>query len=105
TLGEYSLSGYGSISFVKRPVRTRMMGVVGRGREKLPLTRYEFCFNDFPKWNSSSKLFRVFYWNRWLTAYNANYLITLNNWASTVSWIDTHVSPEEGKSIMDHGYV
>jgi len=27
------------LSFVKRPVRTRMLGVVGRGREKLPLTR------------------------------------------------------------------
>ena len=40
-VGEHSLSGYGPLSSVKRPVRTRMRGVVGRGREKLPLTRFE----------------------------------------------------------------
>jgi hypothetical protein len=28
--------------FVNRPVRTRMPGGVGRGREKLPLTRLSF---------------------------------------------------------------
>ena len=39
TVGEYSLSGYGAIGFVKRPVRSRMRGVGGRGREKLPFTR------------------------------------------------------------------
>ena len=30
-VGEHSLSGYGPIDSVKRPVRTRMRGVVGAG--------------------------------------------------------------------------
>jgi len=38
-VGEHSLSGYGLIGSVKRPVRTRMPGVVGAGGERLPATR------------------------------------------------------------------
>ena len=41
-VGEHSLSGYGPLSSVKRPVRTRMRGVVGAGGEKPPATR--LCF-------------------------------------------------------------
>jgi len=39
TMGEHSLPGYGPVGFVKRPVRTRMPGVVGAGGEKPPATR------------------------------------------------------------------
>ena len=39
TVGEHSLPGYGSVDSVKRPVRTRMRGVVGAGGEKPPATR------------------------------------------------------------------
>ena len=39
TVGEYSLSSYGSINSVKRPVRTRMLGVVGAGGLNPPATR------------------------------------------------------------------
>jgi len=38
-VGEHSLSGYCPIISVKRPVRTRMRGVVGAGGEKPPATR------------------------------------------------------------------
>ena len=38
-MGENSLSGYGPLGLVKRPVRTRMLGVVGAGGEKPPATR------------------------------------------------------------------
>ncbi|MDP2798754.1 MAG: hypothetical protein Q8O60_02580, partial [Deltaproteobacteria bacterium] len=41
-VGEHLLSGYGPIGFMNRLVRRRRMpGGVGRGREKLPLTRLE----------------------------------------------------------------
>jgi hypothetical protein len=39
TMGEHSLSGYGPIDSVNRPVRTRMLGGVGAGGEKPPATR------------------------------------------------------------------
>ena len=39
TVGEHSLSGYGPVNSVNRLVRPRIPGGVGRGREKLPLTR------------------------------------------------------------------
>jgi len=39
TVGETSLPGYGSVTLLNRPVRTRMPGGVGRGGEKPPLTR------------------------------------------------------------------
>jgi LSD1 subclass zinc finger protein len=42
TMGEHSLTGYGPVVFAKRPVRCRLQGVVGRGREKIPLTRLVF---------------------------------------------------------------
>jgi len=54
TMGEHSLSGYCPISSAKRPVRTRMRGVGGRGREKLPLTRLEVYLNIFNKPSASS---------------------------------------------------
>ena len=38
-VGEHSLSGYGPIVSVKRPVRTRMRGAVESGGEKPPLIR------------------------------------------------------------------
>ena len=38
-VGEHSLSGYGPISSVNRPVRTRMRGGVGAGGAKPPATR------------------------------------------------------------------
>ena len=39
TVGEHSLSGYGPVVSVKRPVRTRMRGAVGAGGERPPATR------------------------------------------------------------------
>ncbi|MDY6973489.1 MAG: hypothetical protein SV775_14360, partial [Thermodesulfobacteriota bacterium] len=36
---DYSIPDYGPVSSVKRPVRTRMRGVVGAGGEKPPATR------------------------------------------------------------------
>jgi len=39
TVGEHSLPGYGPVGLVKRPVRTRMLGVVGAGGENPPATR------------------------------------------------------------------
>ena len=39
TVGENTLPGYGPVIFVKRPVRTRMQGVVGAGGLKPPATR------------------------------------------------------------------
>ena len=39
TVGGHSLPGYGSVDSVKRPVRTRMRGVVGAEGEKPPATR------------------------------------------------------------------
>ena len=44
TVGEDSLPGYGPVTSANRPVRTRMPGGVGRGREKLPLTRLGIYF-------------------------------------------------------------
>lgn len=41
-VGEHSLPGYGPVDSVKRPVRTRMRGVVGAGGERPPATR--LCF-------------------------------------------------------------
>ena len=38
-VGEDSLPGYGSVTLVKRPVRSRMQGVGGAGGEKPPATR------------------------------------------------------------------
>ena len=38
-VGENSLPGYGPVIMVKRPVRSRMQGVVGAGGEKPPATR------------------------------------------------------------------
>jgi hypothetical protein len=38
-VGETSLPGYGPVTLLNRPVRTRMPGGVGRGGEKPPLTR------------------------------------------------------------------
>jgi len=38
-VGEYSLSSYGSIGSVNRPVRTRMRGGVGAGGLRPPATR------------------------------------------------------------------
>ena len=42
TMGEHSLPGYGPVVFAKRPVRSRMQGVVGRDGEKPSLTRLAF---------------------------------------------------------------
>jgi len=39
SVGEHPLPGYGSVASGNRLLRTRMIGGVGRGREKLPLTR------------------------------------------------------------------
>jgi hypothetical protein len=39
-----SLPRYGAVAHGNRLVRTRMLGDVGRGREKLPLTRLELDF-------------------------------------------------------------
>jgi hypothetical protein len=39
TVGVYPLPGYGPVVFVNRLLRTRMIGVVGRGGGKPPLTR------------------------------------------------------------------
>jgi hypothetical protein len=36
---ENSLPGYGSVTLMKRPVRSRMQGAVGAGGEKPPATR------------------------------------------------------------------
>jgi hypothetical protein len=38
-VGEHPLPRYGAVAHGNRPVRTRMPGGVGRGREILPLTR------------------------------------------------------------------
>ncbi len=38
-MGEHSLSGYGSVGFRNRLVRTRMLGGVGAGGEIPPATR------------------------------------------------------------------
>jgi len=39
-----NLPGYGPALLIKRPVRTRMQGVVGAGGEKPPATRFgAFC--------------------------------------------------------------
>ena len=38
-VGENLLPGYGPVIMVKRPVRSRMQGVVGAGGEKPPATR------------------------------------------------------------------
>ena len=43
TVGAYPLPGYGPAVFVNRLMRTRMLGGVGRGGEKPPLTR--LCHN------------------------------------------------------------
>jgi len=43
-MGEHSLSGYGSISSVNRPVRTRKRGGVRAGGEKPPATRLDADF-------------------------------------------------------------
>ena len=47
--GEDSLSGLGLITLMKRPVRSRMRGVVGAGGEKPPATRLCFfiCFIQY----------------------------------------------------------
>jgi hypothetical protein len=39
---ENSLPGYGPVTLMKRPVRSRMQGVVGAGGEKPPATRLGF---------------------------------------------------------------
>ncbi len=44
-MGEHPLPGYGSVNSVKRLVRTRMLGVVGAGREKLPATRLNCIYS------------------------------------------------------------
>ena len=43
-MGEHSLSGYGPIDLVNRPVRTRMPGGVGAGGEKPPATRLDLIY-------------------------------------------------------------
>ncbi len=43
-MGENSLSGYGPIILMKRPVRIRMQGVVGAGGLKPPATRLDLWF-------------------------------------------------------------
>ncbi|VTR68033.1 hypothetical protein DESC_670007 [Desulfosarcina cetonica] len=43
-VGEHPLPGYGPVSLVKRPVRTRMLGVVGAGGEIPPATRFGNLF-------------------------------------------------------------
>ena len=43
TVGENPLPSHGPVDSVNRLVRTRMLGGVGRGREKLPLTRLYFA--------------------------------------------------------------
>ena len=40
TVGKHPLPRYGAVAHGNRLVRTRMPGGVGRGREKLPLTRF-----------------------------------------------------------------
>ena len=39
-----TLPGYGPVTLMKRPVRTRMQGVVGRAGEKPALTRLDHSF-------------------------------------------------------------
>ena len=46
TVGKDSLSGFGPITLMKRPVRTRMQGVVGAGGEKPPATRFSDLYFD-----------------------------------------------------------
>jgi len=41
-VGENTLPGHGPVILVKRPVRTRMQGVVGAGGLKPPATRLGF---------------------------------------------------------------
>ena len=44
TVGENPLSGLGQIIWMKRPVRTRMLRIVGVGEEKPPATRLAVLF-------------------------------------------------------------
>jgi hypothetical protein len=50
-VGEHPLPGYGPVGLVKRPVRTRMLGVVGAGGEKPPATRLGFSITFSTKQN------------------------------------------------------
>jgi len=43
-VGENTLPGHGPVILMKRPVLTRMQGVVGAGRLKPPATRLEKLF-------------------------------------------------------------
>ena len=45
-----NLPGYGPALLIKRPVRTRMQGVVGAGGEKPPATRLRFNLFKGPFW-------------------------------------------------------
>jgi hypothetical protein len=44
TVGKHPLPRYGAVAHGNRLVRTRMLGGVGRGREKLPLTRFAVSY-------------------------------------------------------------
>jgi len=44
TDSKFSPPGYGLATLMKRPVRTRMRGVVGAGGEKPPATRLYYFF-------------------------------------------------------------
>ena len=43
TVGEDSLPGYGPVTLMNRPMRTRLWGGVGAGGENPPATRLEEC--------------------------------------------------------------
>ena len=51
TVGEHSLPNYGPVGSVKRPVRTRMQGVVEAGGEKPPAIRLGNAFLGFQYWH------------------------------------------------------
>ncbi len=46
TVGENSLPGLGPVILMKRPVRTRMQGVVGAGGLKPPATRLVYVYRN-----------------------------------------------------------
>ena len=52
TVGKNSLSGFGPITLMKRPVRTHMLGVVGAGGVKPPTTRLAPSYESEDSWLS-----------------------------------------------------
>ena len=58
-MGENSLSSHGPVSSVNRLVRTRMLGGVGRGRERLPpypIRHFLYFFIKFLQMNAQIQI-------------------------------------------------